>query len=372
MTSLPDLAKNYNGFLRPTLYIKVDNKDVSQDTIKYLELEITSTSSYESSLCSFKAYGADSRYDYTKGEVAISETLTKTFELGKRIDVFLGYSDKAHCKQVFSGFITSINLEYTGESYVRYLVEAMDAKFLLMDNLRSETKTDVKKYSDAVNAVLKGYSAYLGNITITETSELGSPIEQYNQSDYDFIVNIAKKLNYMFYLYNRDVFFVPYANDKTPQLKIAPGKYLTRFTREIVLNNQIQSVIVRSNDETSPEQQIEATASSVSVEVGSGEKSGGDVSNIINDKNQRTVIDPSVKSVDEAQARAQAELDKASLKFVTGEFEIIGTPDVEPGKFVSFTDMNSLVNGNYFITEVKHLFNNSGYTTICKFTNNKI
>lgn len=372
MTSLPDLAKDYNNFLRPILYVKVDNKSVSEDTIKYLELEITSTSGYESSLCSFKAYGADSKYDYGKGEVEISEALTKTFELGKKLDVFLGYGDKDHCKQVFSGYITSINLEYTGESYVRYLVEAMDAKFLLMNNLRSEAKPDIKKYSDVVSDVLSGYSAYLGNTTVTATSELGSPIEQYNQSDYDFIVSIAKKLNYMFYLYNGDVFFVPYANDKTPQLEISPGKYLMRFTREITLDNQIQSVTVRSNDETSTEQSIEATASSVSVSVGSGKESGGEVSRIISDKMQKVVIDTSIKSVEEAQARAQAELDKASLKFVTGEFEIIGTPDVEPGKFVSFTYMNSLVNGNYFITEVRHLFNKNGYTTVCKFTNNKI
>lgn len=372
MASLSDLAKKYNSFQKPAFYIKIDNKDVPENKLQYMELEITSTSGYEASVCSLRVHATDGKFDDEKGEVVISDALTKTFELGKKIDIFLGYDDKDNCEQVFSGFITSINLEYTGESYVRYIVEAMDAKFLLMNNLRSEAKPDIKKYSEVVNDVLSGYSSYLGTLTVKETSELGSPIEQYNQSDYDFIVGIAKKLNFMFYLYNGDVFFVPYSYDKKPSLSITPGRYLLRFTREITLDNQIKSVTVRSNNEQSPDEVFEATVNNITVAVGDGKDTGGDISSIISDKMQKTIIDPSVKSMQEAQERAQAELDKASLKFATGEFETVGIPNIEPGKFISFEKMNSFVNGEYFITEVKHLYDKTGYRTICKYTNNKI
>lgn len=372
MASLSDLAKKYNSFQKPAFYIKIDDKDVPEKKLQYMELEITSTSGYEASVCSLRVHATDGKFDDKKNEVIISDALTKTFELGKKLDVFLGYDKKDNCKQVFSGFITSINLEYTGESYVRYIVEAMDAKFLLMNNLRSEAKKDMKKYSEVVNDVLSGYSSYLGKLTIKETSELGSPIEQYNQSDYDFIVGIAKKLNFMFYLYNSNVFFVPYAYEKEPDLSLTPGRYLLRFTREITLDNQIKSVTVRSNNEQNPEEVFEATANNITVAVGNGKSAGGDISKIIGDKMQKTIIDPSVKSTQEAQERAQAELDKVSLKFSTGEFETVGIPDIEPGKFIYFDKMNSLVKGKYFITEVKHLYDKTGYRTVCKYTNNKI
>ena len=60
------------------------------------------------------------------------------------------------------------------------------------------------------------------------------------------------------------------------------------------------------------------------------------------------------------------------MRFATGEFEIVGIPDVEPGKFVTVDLLEKKYNNDYFVTQVTHEYNHSKFTTVCKFNANKI
>ena len=137
------------------------------------------------------------------------------------------------------------------------------------------------------------------------------------------------------------------------------------------LNKQIKKVTVRANNEEDPNKPIEGKAVSVNT-VGGGSKSATDVTKLVNDKMEKTIIDHSIKSESQAKARAQAELNKASIDFVSGECEMAGLPDLEPGKFVKVKDMDPDIDSDYLITGVIHTFNEDGYKSICKFGANKI
>ena len=369
---LEALAKQYGGFLKPFHYITIDGKKLEDKTLVIEDISVILTSGYESSICSLNVLGKNSKY--SEDELKVNPGLAQNFKLGSKIEVFMGYGSEKTAedttKMVFSGVITSIEFAYSYDD-VRYMVEAMDVKAFMMNNRRSELKKDITKYSDAVTNVLKDYSALYEAMTVDQTEELTVPIEQYNQSDYDFVVGIARKINYLFFVVQGKVYFIKYTTNKDSTVTITPGRYLRYFRREKALNNQVKSVTVRSNDELNPDEPFEGKATSVDV-IGNGSQGGSDVSSFIDENKDRLIIDNTIKSAAEAKARAEAELLKISMQFATGEFEVIGIPEIEPGKFVTVQKINEEFDNDYFITEVKHVMNEDGYKTICKFEVNKI
>ena len=196
--TLDDLAKKYNNFSDHSLVVEVEGEDMSIKSLIFQNVQVTLTSGFEASYCSFSVLAATSVYD--EDELKVSQDMSK-FSLGKKVDIYVTYGSKENKFKIFSGYITSENFEYSGRD-VKYDIEAMDLKSLMMNNLRSEQKKDIKRYSEAVTNLLKDYSSLYDTSDIDQTDEINVPIEQYNQSDYDFIVSIAKKLNFLFYIIN--------------------------------------------------------------------------------------------------------------------------------------------------------------------------
>ena len=56
------------------------------------------------------------------------------------------------------------------------------------------------------------------------------------------------------------------------------------------------------------------------------------------------------------EAAAQALFDQYSMDFLTGDAEILGNSDVEPGHMVEFRGYGDIFDGKYLVTEVNHLF----------------
>lgn len=366
--TLDDLAKKYNNFSDHSVVVVVDEEDMSTKSLIFQNVKVTLTSGFEASYCSFSVLAATSVYD--KDELKVSNEMSK-FSLGKKIHIYVTYGDKENKFEIFTGYITSQNFEYSGRD-VNYEIEAMDLKSLMMNNLKSEQKKDVKRYSEAITNLLdRDYTSLYDSLEIDQTDEIGVPIEQYNQSDYNFVVSIAKKLNYLFYIINGTVYFKDYNSISESILTIYPCDYLMNFKREISLSSQIKKVTVRSNDELNPSQPIEGSATTFDT-IGKGEKSARDITILIDESMHRVIIDNSVKSVAEAESRAKAELTKASLKFAFGEFETFGIPELVPGKYVTVEKINDDINNDYFIKEVTHIIDVDSYKTICKYEVNKI
>ena len=87
---------------------------------------------------------------------------------------------------------------------------------------------------------------------------------------------------------------------------------------------------------------------------------------------ERIIVDHDATSVAIANMMAKSKLEALSMRFVTGEFEIQGIPDVEPGKFAIVEGLEKRYNGEYFLTQVTHEWNPSKFTTVCKFNVNKV
>ncbi len=365
--TLKEYEQKCNGFDRPVARFKVNGSDVDGASLIYRNVTVTLTSGFEASDCTFEAVGQYSRFE--AGELKLDAALS-SFVLGGKLEAFLGYGEASSAESAFVGYISAIELNMEGES-TSMTVTAMDAKQFMMNSFRSERKKDIKKYSDAVSDVLKNYSSVYDGTVVEATQEIAAPIEQHNQSDYDFVVSIAKKLNYLFYVVAGKVYFVSYKKFTDSVLTVEPGGNLYYLRREVTLNKQVKSVTVRSNDQLDPQTPFEGKATSVTA-VGGGSKAGGESTKLINDTMEKIVVDNSIKSAAEAKERAQALLNELSMDFVRGEMEIAGIPKIIPGRFITVAKVNKDMNMDYFITHVVHHLDKDGFTTTIGFGGNKM
>ena len=364
--TLSDAEKKYNGFERPVAYFKINDAELSGRSLIYHDIRVTLATGMEASDCTAEIIGQYSRFE--DGELKLDEALSKIV-LGAKLEVFLGYGEAGNAESVFVGYISSIEFDLQGET-TSLIVTAMDCKQFMMNSFRSQRRKDIRKYSEAVSDVLKNYSALYNGTVVEATGETLAPIEQHNQSDYDFVVSLAQKLNYLFYVVAGKVHFVSYKKYTDSVLTVEPGKNLYRMRREVTLSGQVKAVTVRSHNTEDADKPFESKAVSVAG-VGGGGKSGAESTKIISDTMSKTIVDNSVQSEAEAKARAEALLGELSMGFLSGEMEIAGLPAVVPGHMVTVAKVNKDMNRDYFITKVVHHMDKEGYQTTIHFAGNK-
>ena len=364
--TLSEAEQKYSAFERPVAYFKVNDAKLSGETLIYKDIRVSLTTGMEASECTVEIEGRNSRFD--DGELILDDELSK-LTLGAKLEVFLGYGKADDAESVFVGYISALEYDLQGEAVTEF-VTAMDCKQFMMSSYRSLRKKDIKKYSEAVVDVLKNYSAVYTGTEVEGTDEVLSPIEQHGQSDYDFVVALAKKLNYLFYVVAGKVYFVSYGKFTDSVLTVEPGRNLYRMRREVTLANQVKSVTVRNHNPEDAEKPFESKAVTVKS-VGGGSKTSAEATKLINDNMEKTVVDNSVRSEAEAKARAEALLGEMSMGFLTGSMEIPGLPPVIPGHMVTVKKMTEELNRDYFITQVSHHVDKDGFQTTIHFAGNK-
>lgn len=366
--NLKEAEKKYNGFERPVVYFKVNDSKLSGTSLIYQDVRVTLTAGMEASDCTAEILGQYSRFE--DGELKMDKGLSKLV-LGAKLEVFMGYGDDAEkAESVFVGYISSLETIIEGDR-VSMIVTAMDCKMFMMSSYRSLRKKDIKKASEAVTDVLKSYSTLYSGTVIEATPEGKAPIEQHNQSDYDFVVSLARKHNYLFYVSGGKVHFVSYKKFTDSVLTVAPGWSLRRLRREVTLSGQVKSVTVRSHNVEDADKPFESKAVQVAA-VGGGSKSGADSSKLIGEAVAKVVVDNAVQSEAEAKTRAEALLNEAAMTFLTGELEIAGMPPVVPGHMITIEKVDKSFNRDYFITRVIHHADVENFETTVQFAGSKV
>ena len=365
--TLDDAEKKYSQFERPVTRLEVNGAKLSGENLIYKDIRITLTAGLEASDCVLEILDASSRID--DGSLVYDKALDQLL-LGAKLEVFLGYGKADNAESVFIGYISSLEHEFQGSGLTVY-VTAMDCKLFMMSSFRSLRKKDIKKYSEAVSDVLTNYSAVYDGTVVEPTDEILAPIEQHNQSDYDFVASLARRLNYLFYVVAGQVHFVSYTKYTDSVLTVSPGRNLWKFNREISLSGQVKSITVRNHNPEDADQPFESKSDTITA-IGGGEKSSAASSKLINDTLAHIVVDNSVRSEAEAKIRADALMQEMSMKFLSGSIEIPGIPAVIPGHMVTIEKLGDPFDRDYFIREVIHHADVEGYKTIIKIAGNMV
>lgn len=365
-----ELLKNkYSYFAYPCYTFKINGREINR---KYCqgELRVELTADYEASSCTIKIPDA---FDERLNKTYLKNDMDGQAQVGNTIDVYVGYMDGG-VSLVFSGYIDSVYVDYeVGEKMILTL-ECLDGKGIMMNSLRSETSISINKNSEAIESVLNKYISVMKTPVgaIDKTDHLrDNQIEQHNESDYNFVVRLARQNNYCFFVEKGDVKCKPFSSlSKIEQFEFSINEYMLAFSMSCNMKSLASSVTVRGLNEKIPTAEFEATVYTADSLVDSFSASPK-VSSLISAKVTRNYVDYGVTSLVQARNLAQAKMNELTSSMYSGKVKTVGLPELFPGYVASVVGFGTEFDNKYFINKVTHVIRNNNFTTECELEGNR-
>jgi len=304
-------------------------------------------------------------FDNTRHEfvTAFGTEVLDLLTFGAAVEVAMGYGDQLRLQPLISGIITEIRTGFSEGGSPELTVSGYDHLFSMTLGKGSKSWKD-RTDSEVVEALVDGY--HLDTDVVT-TTEKHPQVEQHQESDFEFLTKLAKRNHYEFYVDGRKTLrFGPPKDNVNGNFTLTWGKDLLSFSPEANLANQVSKVEIYGWDHDKKQAIVghasESEASGVDPRRTSA---GGRVKTALGRPVVLQLRQP-VFTEAEAKQRAKAVLTERSKKFVTGQAECIGLPDLRPDLNVNLAQLGRMFSKTYYIEQATHKLDSSGYRTRIK------
>jgi len=347
------LAKKYDNFSAPAVEITVGStKLMTNKDLDLVEVEIDLTSGYEASGCVFIIAGA---YDVEQTDFSSDISY---IQIGEKVEASIGY---VRMESVFNGYINRIDYNYgMDDEKFEIRVECIDVKGLLMKRRRLEFFTE--KSADAVVKKILSeapVSSYLSGKEIDTCPKEEIPLRSHMMTDYELIIEQASKQGFEFFVIQGKVYFRKKQKVTSTLMKLSPQNGIIGAKFSVSGQQLVKKIEVRSIDESNGKQiKGEATIS--------GKFSKGSSGNMMLGNSTQVFYEPGVKDANEAKNRAEARVNAIAEQFGELECQCVGIPELVPGRFIEIEKLSSQADRKYYIQQVKHVIDESGYRTYFK------
>ena len=368
--SYETLESDYNNFTDPIVQVFVDDENIHDNKggVSISDVLVDLTCGFEAGQAAFSLYDC---YDMVKTKFEYDK-VKKYIMLGSTVRVAMGYGMTT--REVFRGIIVRVDfvVDETDAPHVR--VTAMDVKGIMMANhYHKRLMSDF--YSGAIKEIfaqdvymgLVGPTGVISELSISDTPDMFSlsadvgesdkTIEMVGESDYEFIVRCAKRFNYEFFCIGGQVLFREAKSDPSTLLSFSNTSKIFSLNVSYDITGLVSSVTVRGLD-AGKAKVIESTMRN------SNKISGSSQAKAMINGSEYIYVDPTVTAKDEAQRRAWYVFDDMAYRFGTLDMEIMGIPEVIPGRFIDLNDYGTAVSNTFYVTSVQHHMDRDGrYTT---------
>ena len=282
-------------------------------------------------------------------------------QIGNPIAINLKSSTTARFSQdkkgtLFSGEITGIECHFNESSQAPIVIRAYDVSHRLhrgRHNRSFQNMTD----SDIVRKIV----AEMG-IKATNIDDSGAPHDylfQENQTNMEFLRERALRIGFELYVKNNELnFCAPKSQEK---LALTWLKDINSFRVRVSSAEQVDSVEVRGWD-YQQKQAIIAEVKQEKILTQNQNGSGKEVSGKFYSTPKVTVVDRPIFSNAEADKIAQGLYNQLAGEYICADGKGEGNPKIQVGKIITLSDMGKY-DGEYYITETRHLYNQRIYTT---------
>jgi len=285
--------------------------------------------------------------------------------IGKRVKVSTGALTAEAAATLIDGEVTSIEVEYDMVGS-RAIVRGYDLSHRLITGGKSktwdgDTSSDIaKKIATAAN--LKA--------DVEATREVHEHLVQANQSDLDFLMQLAAAVGYTCRVDGDTLLFKkaapatdgpgPGTPDTTAATELVWGTSLLEFSARIAAAAQVSEVKVRGWDPSKKEPiigQAPVTASHADLDTKPSTLSQSFGQNTL------WIVDEPVENQDAADALAQSKADQAGSSGYEATAVCQGSAELRAGTAISITGVDALLQGNYTISSSRHEFRQGTYKT---------
>ncbi|MGW7530837.1 phage late control D family protein [Amycolatopsis sp. NPDC054798] len=267
-------------------------------------------------------------------------------EFGKELVIGLG------ADVLFRGRISGIEGDYPAGGGARITVLAEDRAQDLRMTRRTRTFTDVTD-ADVVTRVAAEHGL-AADVRLTGPKH--RVLAQLNQSDLAFLRDRARAVDAELWTDGAKLVARARADRHSPPLKLGYGNELREFTVLADLSGQRASVTVGGWDRAGGR----AIAETAGPSVLGGELAGGTGgSRLLADtlgERKESVVQSAPVSTGEARSTAETLYRRIARRFVTARGVAETSSRLRTGATVSLGALGGLFSGEYYVTEVTHLF----------------
>ena len=308
-------------------------------------------------------------------------------KVGAEFMVSLGYrinkGEKEDVTQVFSGFVSSFDLEVNSSQHAIMTIQGMDAKMWMMTSRRTQFFKGDHKYSAIVQKICRNYSRKIGskNVKIKGEASFKTDLYQQNESDYELLCRIAGMTGSMFFMsanpkkfnfvnvlgLDSSKMFVLKPNGMVQNIKLSANIWgIPRKIEVVGIDKKNYRKVIKgeSNDGQGGKE----------IGASDGAKKFFQLTNNLDkDVNKIKIVDNTLSTVNEAKFCAQSIYNQREMSLVELKAKVRGYPQVELGKIVSVEGFGNPLDGTYVVSGIRHYcdFQNRSYTTEIKMRGNR-
>lgn len=280
------------------------------------------------------------------------------FAVGAQVEVEAGYTGRPR-ETLLAGDITAVDAEFSAGAPPRLTVRGYDSRHRLQRGRNTRTYSKMKD-SDIARKIAHeaGLRARVSDSRVTHDYLI-----QANQSDLEFLLERARRINFEMLVERRTLLFRPSAHLAGPSLTLSMADdSLTELRVQLSSTGQVTETTVRGWDVTQKKSIVALTPAGQVAAM--GKTSGAKLAQRSFGNAKELVASTPVASVAEAEQIAHATFERLALPLVRAEGLCPGRPELHAGKVVEIKDAGKRFDGRYYIASAQHrLEPDQGYTT---------
>src|SRR3954469_11167147 len=271
------------------------------------------------------------------------------FPVGGSVEVKLGYADQL--TSLFKGEITGLEPSFGAGRAPVLVVRGYDRRHRLARG--RSTRSFVKKKDSEIAAQIARAAGLTADVTDSVVTH--DYVMQANQTDLEFLLERARRINYEVVVEDKTLAFRPVANAAGAEVTLAADADLFEFRPRLSAAAQVADVVVRGWDPQHKQAIVGRAKSGDEVSKMKGQQAGAALSERAFGAATGELSRLPVASQAEADQLAIATLNETALELITGEAACDGSTLLRPGKVVEITGAGKRFSGLYYVTAVAHV-----------------
>jgi phage protein D len=280
-----------------------------------------------------------------------------SFKPGDSVKIKMGMDTP---KEMMTGEIAALDLTFGEHSLME--IRGFDKLFRLKFGTKRRSFKDMKD-SDIASSIASesGLSAQ-----VDDTSTVHPYLFQNNLSNYDFLLERAKRIGYELLNDDKTFIFRKSQEDKAPALTLEYGIDFDRFSIQLKTLAEGSAIEVKGWD-IKKKSEITATATSGSeTSIMGGQESGYQLSESSFSESPLAIVDEAVVDATDAENISKAHYNSLLKDFISGEGTCSGNADIRVGTTLEIKGIGDRFSGNYYVIAVTHSMDTQGYATTFK------
>jgi phage protein D len=356
---LRELSVTHGDFYVPAFQIKASGDDLVRTLeigVQGVDVDLALSTMGRFSFTVVGCWDAERR-EFRSGQ---GRPVLDVLRFGASVEIAVGYGDFRKLTRLISGIVTEISTSFSDSGPPELSVSGYDPLFGMTLGKGSRNWHDVSD-SDVISKLASEYNL---SAVIQNTSEKHAQIEQNQESDFDLLKKLTERNHFEFFVDgDKTLRCGPPRDGAGEAVSLSWGRTLFSFKPEANLANQVAEVEVYGWNVEKKEAFVGKASAGDASGKEADRKSGGELLRSAIGRAPVLRIRQPVFSEAEAKRRAQAILNENAKKFLTGEAECVGLPELLPDTNVRLEDLGPRFSKTYYVQQATHRMDAGGYRT---------